>query len=78
MYGPKCIKTFVLEIGTEAEWPVNTTDHEHTFGCFTLEEAVRDVIRNAIHGQPARIVATPEWEAKHGPLVRVLEKEHAA
>jgi hypothetical protein len=64
------IKTFVLEVGTEADWPVNTTDQEHTFGCFTLEEAIRDVVRNAIQGVPSRIVATPEWEAAHGPLRR--------
>lgn len=72
------VKTFVLEIGTEPEWPVNTTDHEHTFGCFTLEEAVRDVVRNAIQGVPSRIVATPEWEAKHGPLRLQDRKGRAA
>lgn len=77
MYGPDCIKTFVLEVGTEAEWPVNTTDREHTFGCFTVEEALRDVVREAMHGIPCRIVATPEWEAKHGPLPRYPGKDAA-
>ena len=67
MYGPELIKTFVVEIGGE-EWPVNTTDSEHTFGCFSVEEALRDVIREAAHGIPSRIIATAAWKAKNGSI----------